>query len=65
MSEGVRQRHPGIPWKGMTGVRDRLIHHYFGVSLEVVWGIVSDELDQVAFQVEGILRAMEEEEGIS
>lgn len=40
VSSEVRERYPGVPWKSMAGVRDRLIHHYFGVSLDVVWEIV-------------------------
>ncbi|MDW8099564.1 MAG: DUF86 domain-containing protein, partial [Anaerolineae bacterium] len=56
LSEEVRERYPTIPWKSMAGVRDRLIHHYFGVSLDVVWEIVSGELGEVAVQVERILQ---------
>lgn len=40
----------------MAGVRDRLIHHYFGVNLDIVWQIVVDELPKVASQLERILR---------
>lgn len=32
----LRAKYPGMPWKGMAGVRDRLIHHYFGVNLDIV-----------------------------
>jgi uncharacterized protein with HEPN domain len=42
-------------------MRDRLIHHYFGVSLDVVWEIVSAELGEVALQVEEILRELGEQ----
>jgi len=35
--EKVRREHPEIPWKDMVGMRDRLIHEYFGVRLDVVW----------------------------
>ncbi|MBI5873166.1 MAG: DUF86 domain-containing protein [Candidatus Omnitrophica bacterium] len=41
---GVRLKYPQIPWKKIAGLRDRLIHHYFGVNLDIVWTIVSDEL---------------------
>jgi len=40
----------------MAGVRDRLIHHYFGVNLDIVWQIAVDELPKVALQLEEILR---------
>lgn len=36
LSDEVRERYPTVPWKSMAGVRDRLIHHYFGISLDVV-----------------------------
>jgi len=59
LSEEIRERHKTIPWKSMAGVRDRLIHHYFGISLDVVWEIVTTELDMVASYVEQILMEME------
>ncbi len=51
LSEDIRARHPAVPWKSMAGARDRLIHHYFGVNLDIVWQIVSVELPQVARQL--------------
>lgn len=58
LSEEIRRRHSGVPWRNMAGVRDRLIHRYFGVSLDVVWEIITLELDAVADQVEQILKEM-------
>jgi uncharacterized protein with HEPN domain len=55
LSEGLRAKYPDVPWKGMAGVRDRLIHHYFGVNLDIVWQIVTGELPQVALQIEEII----------
>lgn len=56
LSQDLRQRHSDVPWKSMAGVRDRLIHHYFGVNFDVVWSVASEELPKVAEQVKRILR---------
>jgi len=55
LSKELRERYSDVPWKGMAGVRDRLIHHYFGVNLDIVWQIVRDELPKVASQLDKIL----------
>jgi uncharacterized protein with HEPN domain len=56
LSAGLRARYAQVPWKGMAGVRDRLIHHYFGVNLDIVWQIATGELPEVASQIRGILQ---------
>ncbi len=55
LPKDLRERYPHVPWKGMASVRDRLIHHYFGVNLDIVWQIVKEELPKVASQLESIL----------
>lgn len=47
LSEGLRVKCVNVPWKNMAGVRDRLIHHYFGVNLDIVWQIITTELPQI------------------
>jgi uncharacterized protein with HEPN domain len=42
--EDLRIKAPDIPWKRMTGMRNKLIHEYFGVDLEIVWAVIKDEL---------------------
>lgn len=56
LSAQLREEYPNVPWKGMAGVRDRLIHHYFGVNLDIVWNIVTIELPPLESRVEDILR---------
>jgi len=55
LSAELRAKHPDVPWKSMASVRDRLIHHYFGVNLDIVWEIVATELPTIALQVAKIL----------
>ena len=47
LSEQLRTEYPDVPWKSMAGVRDRLVHHYFGVNLDIVWQIATMELPKV------------------
>ena len=42
--ESFRKKHPNIPWKKMAGMRDKLIHEYFGVDLEIVWQMIENNL---------------------
>lgn len=48
VSEAVRETLPSIPWRNIAGMRDRLIHDYFGVNLDIVWQVVSEELPHLA-----------------
>lgn len=59
VTKELREKYANVPWKSMSGVRDRLIHHYFGVNLDVVWEIISSELGEVLSQIENILKEME------
>ncbi len=52
----LREKYPDVSWKGMAGVRDRLIHHYFGVNLDIVWDIVTVELPMLESQLEAIMQ---------
>src|SRR5271157_2420722 len=47
ISEEYRKKIPGIPWKQITGMRDRLIHHYFGVNIDIVCDVVKNDLSQL------------------
>jgi uncharacterized protein with HEPN domain len=40
----IKDKHDEIPWRNMAGMRDKLIHEYFGVKLDVVWKTVQEEI---------------------
>ena len=40
----VQRQYPGIPWKELAGMRDKLIHFYFGVAYDLVWSTIRNRL---------------------
>ncbi len=47
VSQGLKEQTPEIPWRQMAGLRDVLIHDYMGISLNIVWNVVQNELPQL------------------
>ena len=54
ISNDFKEKYPQIPWKKLAGVRDRLIHHYFGINYDIVWVIVKEELPEIISRIEEI-----------
>lgn len=50
------QSHSEIDWKSFAGMRDRLIHHYFGVDYEIVWDVIKNEIPKINKQIKEILK---------
>lgn len=55
ISEEARKNYPDFPWRAATGMRNKLIHHYFGVDLNAVWKTVKEDLPSLKNTVENIL----------
>ena len=55
-----RDKYPAIPWKRMAGMRDRIIHGYDSIDLDIVWEVIKRDIPQLKPQLERILA---EEEG--
>jgi len=51
ISEDYRSLHPEVKWRGMAGLRDILIHHYFGIDLVNVWNISKSSLPETLEQI--------------
>ena len=53
--QNITQKHPTVPWKEMAGMRDKLIHFYFGVNLKLVWQTVKHRIPQVKPSIKQLL----------
>lgn len=53
--QDVRDRYPEVPWRSMSGIRDKLIPDYVSVNLDVVWKTVTEDLPLLIPQVRRIL----------
>ncbi len=51
-----KQHYPDIPWQKIAGLRDKLIHGYFGIDLELVWSIVQNDIPSLKEQIKRILQ---------
>ncbi len=60
--EDIRREYPEIPWKGMAGMRDKVIHGYFGVDIKVVWDTVKKRIPEVKPLFMKMLKDLEEKE---
>lgn len=50
-----RREHPELDWKSMIGMRDRLIHGYFDINLDILWKTVKNDLPPLIDKIEKIL----------
>ncbi|ODS37022.1 hypothetical protein BEH94_08210 [Candidatus Altiarchaeales archaeon WOR_SM1_SCG] len=57
----VREKHPEIPWRAMSGMRDKMIHEYSGVDLDVIWKVATTNIPE---DRPGIMRILEEEKSV-
>lgn len=55
LSDPFKEEHSDIPWSKIVGMRNVLIHNYFGIDLDVVWTVVEDDLPELQRYIESLL----------
>ena len=54
--ENMKAKYPDVYWKGVVGLRNRIIHEYFGVDVKIVWHIIKEEVPTLRKQIDEVLK---------
>lgn len=59
LSDDFRNQYPNIPFKQVAGMRDKLIHDYFGIDYEILWKTIQDKLPQFKSEIDELIKLSE------
>jgi len=60
MPKKITDKYKGIQWKSMAGMRDRLIHAYFGIDFNLVWSAIKTEIPKLKPKLKKVLSSLEQ-----
>jgi uncharacterized protein with HEPN domain len=60
LSPDLRRNHKEVDWKRIAGMRDKLIHYYFGVNYDILWQVIRNRLPDLREKVQTIMENLEE-----
>jgi len=58
ISKNLKNKHPEIEWKEIVGTRDKMIHHYFGVDLNIIWNIIKINIPDLKVKISKIKKEL-------
>ncbi|MBI2591143.1 MAG: DUF86 domain-containing protein [Candidatus Brennerbacteria bacterium] len=59
LPDEIREKYSDIPWKNIVGMRDKLIHEYFGVDEEIIWKVASEEIPSLKLSIQKIFNELD------
>ncbi len=57
LPEEIREDHPDIPWRQIAGMRDIIIHEYFGITLNMIWVVATEDILELKTKVDEIIKS--------
>ncbi len=57
ISDSLKNKYPNIPWRDIAGMRDKIIHHYFGLDLEEIWQVIKKDINTLKQNLSEILKS--------
>lgn len=57
ISDELKKNNSSVEWKNISDLRNRLIHDYFGTNLDIVWGIIEEDLDTLKKEISKIIKS--------
>ena len=59
MSDSIREKYSDIPWDAIKSIRNRIVHNYDGVKIDIIWNIIQNEIDPLIARLQNIISDME------
>jgi uncharacterized protein with HEPN domain len=60
LSDDFKNKHSDIKWKDIAGMRDKIIHFYFGIKWNVVWSVIQNEVQPLKLKIEEVIKGVGE-----
>lgn len=61
LSSSLREKYSHVPWRGIAGMRDKLVHNYFGVDIDSVWDVIKEDIPALKKEVMKIIKDLNED----
>ncbi|MCB0551246.1 MAG: DUF86 domain-containing protein [Phaeodactylibacter sp.] len=59
VEENIKEEYAVVEWRRIIGLRNRIVHEYFGIDLKIIWMIIDENLDAFKSEIEGIIDEIE------